>query len=291
MIRDLEIELLRTFITVAQCRNFTGAGTRLCLTQSAISAQIRRLEERTGKRLLKRSSKSVTLTDAGEELYFYAEKIIAMNDEALRKLSDENLSGTIKIGMHDEYATYYLPRVLAGFGKIYPGIQLEITCDLSVNLKKEVEQGKLDLALLTRQPNTPGGELVRKEPLVWVEARGSSLEKEDPLPLALFPSGSCIFREAAIEALNSSGKNWRIIFTSRSLAGIRASVSAGLAVSVTTLHSMSPDMRILENVQGFPKLPEINIALHKSNPELSPHAKLLEDYILSSFSDMDMVGG
>ena len=263
MNRHLDIHLLRTFIEVADSGGFTAAAKRLCLTQSAVSAHVRRMEVQLGCRLLERDNRGVSLTDAGEVLLGHARRILRQNDEALVDLDvAHKVQGTVRLGIPSDYAAHLLPRVLERFGREYPDVQLELFCELSVDLLGLLHQGRVDLALVTRQPNSSGGELVRSEGLVWVGARGGRAHQAETLPLALFPPGYCIFRENALAALRNAGRPWRLACTSRSLSGIRAAVSAGLAVSVVAEHTLSQDMVVLGPDEGLPTLPHIEIALH-----------------------------
>ncbi|MFP4657555.1 MAG: LysR substrate-binding domain-containing protein [Desulfonatronovibrionaceae bacterium] len=277
--RDLDIDLLRTFKAVAECRNFTGAALRMSLTQSAVSAQVRRLEELLGQRLFERNSKRVILTESGATLMDYASRILELHDSALEKMGRPRVEGRIRLGMPDDYASYFLPRVLSRFGRMYPGVQLEICCELSVDLHVKLEKGQLDVALLTQQKNSLGGEVVCSEPLVWATARGGHVHEQRPLPLALFPPGFCFFREQALKALSATGKSWRIVCTSRSMSGIRAAVSAGLAVTVVGRHTMSADMCMLGEEEGFPKLPNVGIALHAGDDSCPEQVRRLSGFL------------
>jgi DNA-binding transcriptional LysR family regulator len=281
MKRNLDIHLLRTFTEVALSRSFTAAAGRLYLTQSAVSAHIRRLETQVGLKLLERNNRRVKLTDAGATLYDHAQRILALNDEALGDLDvSHRVRGAVRLGIPSDYAAHLLPRVLERFGQQYPEVQIELFCELSVDLLGLLHQGRLDLALVTRQPNSSGGDLVRREGLVWAGARDKQAHMQDPLPLALFPPGFCIFRESALAALREIGRPWRLACTSRSLSGIRAAVSAGLAVSVVAEHTLSQDMCVLHDPERLPPLPEIELALHTSGPgRLSPQAGALARFL------------
>ncbi len=277
--RDLDIDLLRTFEAVAECRNFTGAARRLSLTQSAVSAQVRRLEELLGHRLFERNSKRVVLTEPGETFEEYAVHILRTHDNALEEMGRPRVRGRVRLGIPDDYASYFLPRVLRRFGKLYPGVQLEVCCELSVDLVSELERGNLDLALVTRQKNSAGGEVLCSEPLVWAAAKGKSVHKQKPVPLALFPPGYCVFREQALKALASFGVSWRIVCTSRSLAGIRSAVSAGLAVTVVSRNTLAADMCMLGENDGFPDLSRVRIALHSSEENPPEHVRRLAAFL------------
>jgi len=285
--RDLDIDLLRTFEAVAKCRNFTGAAQSLNLTQSAVSAQIRRLEELVGHRLFERDSRRVTLTESGAVFMDYAVPILKLHDKALEEMGRPRVQGKVRLGIPDDYASYFLPRVLRRFGSIYPGIELDICCELSVDQMSNLNKGKIDLALVTRQKNSAGGELVCSEPLVWATAKGGSVHEQVPLPLALFPPGYCVFREQALKALSESGRAWRIACTSRSLAGIRAAVSAGLAVTVVGRHTLSADMRILGENDDFPALPNVQIALHTEKEQPEENVQRLASFLKE---EMGLIG-
>lgn len=291
MSRDLEIDLLRTLAAVADCRTFTGAARTLCRTQSAVSAQIRRLEEIAGTRLFERDSRHVALTETGEALLHHARRILARNDEALAELNSPGVEGTVALGIPDDYAAYFLPRALAGFGATFPAVSLDVCCELSTDLLPLLRDGKLDLCLTTRQPTSAGGEALRCEPLVWAASRANDMPWQSPLPLALFPPGYCAFREAALTALRDAGLPWRIVCTSRSLSGIRAAVSAGLAVTVVTASTLSPDMHVLGPEQGFPPLPEVEIALHLSREPLPEPARLLASFLKETLREEDVPTG
>lgn len=281
MNEHLDIHLLRSFTEVAENKSFTAAAKRLCLTQSAISAQMRRLETQLDTKLLDRTNRKVELTDAGETLLNHARRILRLNDEALMALEAANdVQGVVRLGIPSDYAAHLLPEVLDLFGEQYPDVRLELECELSVDLLGLLHQGRLDLALVTRQHNSSGGQFIRREQLVWVGCKGEKAHRSTPLPLALFPAGYCIFRQSALEALRNAGIPWRIACTSRTLSGIRAAVSAGLAVSIVAERTLSPDMRVLDESEGLPPLPEVEIALHSTGDAmLSPPAKALMNFI------------
>jgi DNA-binding transcriptional LysR family regulator len=276
---DLNIDLMRAFVAVAEGRSFTGAAEQLNRTQSAVSMQVRRLEQSLGKSLLVRNSRNVRLTDEGEVMLDYARRILRLNDEAQAEVGQPRVEGKVRLGIPDDYAFFFLPAVLAHFDRVHPRIRLEVYCSLSVDLLPLVEGGVVDLALVTRQPRSGGGVFVRGEQLVWAAAQGYHLHERDPLPLALFPAGCCIFREAAIKRLERAGRSWRAACTSRGWSGIRAFVSAGLALTVVAENTLSPGMRVLGEKEGLPPLPGIEIALHRSKSVSEP-AELLAEHIL-----------
>lgn len=282
---DLDIHLLRAFVAVAELKNFTKAASRLNRTQSAVSMQVRRLEQNLGKLLLSRYRGRVSLTDDGLVMLEYAKRILKLNDEIIAEIGDPQVKGRVRLGVPDDYAAYLLPVVLTGFGALYPKINLEVYCALSVDLLQLLREGEVDLALTTRQPQSPGGSVIRREQLVWAQAQGSQLQHQDPLPLALFPRGMCLFRESALAALQSCGRSWRLVCTSRGLAGIRAVVASGMAITIVTQNTISPSMEPIALEDGLPALPQVDICLHKSPLPVNEAVSVFGEYMQQSLQN------
>ncbi len=261
--RNLEPDLLRSFLAVAETESFTAAARRLNRTQSAVSLQIRRLEESLGQALFERTTRRLGLTQAGEKLMGYARRLLQLNDLAWQDLTAPAVEGRVTLGIPDDYG-FYLPQILAHFSQLYPRVDLEVHCDLSVELVRHVQQGDIDLALVTRQPRSPGGEELLREPLVWAGPSGHSVAERDPLPLALFSQGTCVFRDQGLQALEAAGRRWRVAYTSQSLAGLRAAVRAGLAVTVVTRSMLGGDLVAVGASAGLPALPSVAITLHRA---------------------------
>ncbi len=281
MIPLLDLDLLRTFVAVAEGGSFTRAGRDLGRTQSAVSMQIKRLEAQLDRRLLDRSGRRVAVTAEGQLLLGYAKRLLQLNDEALARLLRPQVDGAVLIGTPDDYATSFLPGVLARFARAAPRVRVDVACDESVDLIGEVEAGRLDLALLTRTPAMRGGEAVRRERLVWCAVPGSPALEAAPLPLALFPEG-CLFRQLVAQAFDVAGRDWRIAYSSPSLTGIGAAVSAGLAVTVLAESTVPPGLQVLGAEAGLPKLPTVEIALFRRPEALSPAAQLLAQHIIET---------
>jgi DNA-binding transcriptional LysR family regulator len=271
-----DLSVLRTFLTVIDSGGFTAAARRLNATQSTVSMQIRRLEQAVGNPLFRREGRDVSLTADGEKLQAHARDLLRLNDEAWRDLAAPEVSGTVRLGIPDDYA-FYLPEIIRDFTEQYPAVDLRVQCDLSVALVELVRAGAIDVALVTRQPNSPGGEVLRREPLVWVAAQAHAPEQRDPLPLSLFPREACIFRESAARALNAAGRRWRAIYTSKSLMGQQAFVGAGLAVTVLTPRLVAADQRILGEAADLPPLPQIELALHRQTGRPSEPVRRLTE--------------
>lgn len=280
---ELPPDLLRAFIAVAESRSFTSAASTLNRTQSAVSMQVKRLEHLTGQRLLQRGHRDVTLTLKGERLLEHARCILELNDQALAELGLEDVTGRVRIGLPEDFTSHFLPPVLASFARNYPGVELEVSCALSMRLLEDLAAGRLDLALATQMANG-GGAPVRREHLVWVSTTNSDIHEQEPVPLALFPKG-CVFRAAALKAMEDVGRDVRTIYTSTSVSGIRAAVAAGLAVGVMARSTLPENARMLEPQEGFPVLPEVEVGLHYAKGSLTKPAKALADYILQMGRD------
>lgn len=281
MLKYLDLALLQAFSAVVDSGSFTRAAQYLCRTQSAVSMQLRKLEDLTGHQLLHRDSRNIKLTEEGEVLLGYARRMIRLNEEALVALDQPHAQGNVRLGMPDDYAHQFLPGVLAHFAHAYPRVQLEVIGALSGDLLNRVEAGELDVALITRQPKRRRGQVLRTEHLVWTGSRQHLAFEVSPLPLALFPEG-CVFREHALAALDAAQIPWRIAYTSQSFAGGKLAVSGGLALTVVAQSMVPPEWRVIGAEHALPRLPEIEIALHRAPGTLSPAVALLEAQLVAA---------
>ncbi|GAB6042997.1 LysR family transcriptional regulator [Endothiovibrio diazotrophicus] len=264
--RDLEPELLRAFVAVVEGGGFTHAGRRLHRSQSTVSQQIKRLEERLETPLLARTTRGVAPTERGELLLGYARRLLALNDEALAALAETRLQGSVRLGAAQEVADGGLAELLAHFTRLHPGVHLEVRVDANLRLREAVERGELELAVLFQEPGTAAGgttgcEVIERMRRVWVTAAERTIDADRPLPLVL-PIGPCLFRNAVLAALDGAGRDWRIALSTPSLAGIRAALRAGLGVGVRTDRWLEPELRVIE--RGLPPLPDIELALLRS---------------------------
>lgn len=282
--RNLDLDLLRTFVTLADLGTVTAAAERLAYTQSAVSMQLRRLEVQLEVALLRREGRRLALTGDGMRLLAYARRLLALNDEAWTDLRAHPVTGVVRLGIPDDYASL-LPAVLSYFGQLYPAVELEVHCGLSVELVGQVRTGELDIAVVTRQRNSPGGEVVRREPLVWAASRLHEPPLADPLPLALFAQGRDVFRELALARLEAAGRTWRVAYTSQSLTGARPAVDAGLALTVIARSMLTPDLRALGAESGLPALPAVEIAIHRPPGRPSEPARRLTGLIQEQLAE------
>lgn len=280
MQRALDLDLVRTFLAIADSLSFTRAAARVGRQQSTISLQMRRLEAVLEQRLIERSPRHVRLTPAGEAFISEARALLALNDHILARLGEPALSGLVRLATPEDFATRHLPVVLARFAKAYPSVALEVTCDLTLNILDRFRAGAFDLALIKREPALEtGGIRVWREPLVWVRAKETYWPTPALLPLVVSPA-PCVYRQRAINALKRAGHDWRIAYTCASLAGSLAAVKAGLGMTVLPKDMVPADLHIID-AGPLPDLRDTEIALLQSNP-LSAPAERLMDHIIRS---------
>jgi DNA-binding transcriptional LysR family regulator len=261
-IPTLDPELLKAFVAVADHRSFTRAATALNRTQSAVSMQIKRLEERLGTALFHRTKVNVELSLAGEGLLGYARRILLLNDEAVGHLQQHKVEGRVRLGVMDDYGSVVVPPVLASFVAAYPRIHIEMETGLTARMPERLGED-FDLVIAMHPEGQGGGELLRREQAVWATAVSQSVESQDPLPVALYPQG-CLFRQWATEALDASGRPWRLAFVSHSLGAVESIAAQGLAVTVVKSGTFPPRLRALSERDGMPRLPGADIRLHRA---------------------------
>lgn len=274
----LDTLTLSSFVAVAETGAFGQAASAVARTQSAVSLQIKKLEEGLGCTLFERTSRSVKLTGQGEIFLGYARRILELHWEAYSRLKEPDIEGEIRLGTPEDFATHYLPGVLASFREHHPRVQLNVACDLTLNLIAGFKRGDFDLILVKRDPQrVKGGVRVWREPLVWAAADHARVET--PLPLVLSPQ-PCIYRARALAALNREKIAWRISYSSPSLAGALAAVRAGLGVTVLPANMAPPGVHALR-AGLLPDLADAEIALMKRGG-LSKAGELLAEHIMAS---------
>ena len=281
----LDIEQLRTFLAVEKTRNFTQAADLVARTQSAVSMQVKRLEEQLGHRLFLRGTGTtrgrVLVTPEGERLLPYARDIVGRSAEALAAFDDTALSGTVALGTADDYAERYLPAILAGFSESNPLVEVSVVCESTFGLQKRVKSGELDVAIVTHNEVLRSSELLRIEPLHWVTSARHCAHLDEPVPLAL-GSPHCSWREQALRRLDDEGRAWRLLYTSYSATVISSAVLSGLAISVLPESAVRPEMRVLGERDGFPPLSPCEIGIMHGAREDDPVVRGLVDHIRRS---------
>src|SRR5689334_4369570 len=281
----IDIDQLRTFIAIAETGSFTKAADFVHKTQSAVSMQMKRLEERLDRPIFTRDGRASKLTEDGERLLDYARRIVKLNVEALATFSKTELSGRVRLGVPDDYADRYLPEIMARFSRAYPGVELTVLCEPSVDLVDRIDDNDLDLAIITNCESRRIAETFRRERLLWVSSNRHPTHLEAPLPLAL-GRPSCYWRRTAVEQLESVGRPYRLLYSSSNAGAVAAAVLAGLAVSVLPESGLRPGMRVLSAAEGFPELPACHIGLIRNARAASALADALAGYVISSLDNL-----
>ena len=278
--------LLKSFIAIAETGSFSRAADIIGRSQSAVSLQVKKLEEGLKCQLFDRDSRDVRLTEQGEIFLGYARRMVELQWEAFSRLNEPEVKGDLALGTPEDFATHYLPGILASFAKHHPHVQLHVTCDLTLNLVQQFQKGKLDIALVKRDPErVKGGTKVWREPLIWAAAEYYQLKS--PLPLVLSPQ-PCIYRARALAALDRVRKPWHIAYVSPSLAGTIAAVKAGLGVTVLPANMIPQGLAPLKSNGGkLPQLADSEIALIKKE-DISEAGKVLAAHITSSLEQSVM---
>lgn len=282
---NLDTDVLRTLVTARQLGGFNRAAQQVGRSQSAVSQQIRKLEEQVGQPLFRREGRSLALTEAGDVILSYARRILDLNDEAVAAVRGTAVGGTIRVGLPTDFAESWLPMALARFKRAHPGVRVEANTDRRAILIDRLDKGQLDLVLLFGDGLRSDALHLARLPMVWI---GSSKEKPNwqdgrPLPLAVF-NPPCFFRETAIAALDRAGIPWHIAFTSLSLHGIWAAVDAGLGITLRTTTGLPNQLIALDKKSGLPSLPMIDLSLHDGGRELTPAATRFKEILLETLT-------
>jgi DNA-binding transcriptional LysR family regulator len=287
----LDADLLRAFVLVAERRSFTEAAEMVGRTQSAVSMQIKRLEETLGQKVLNRGKGGdVELTPHGDILLTHARQILTLNDEVMALFRAPALAGTVRLGTPDDYAFGYLPPILKRFSDTHPAVQVDVLCAPSNELIKRLKEDDLDLTLTSEghEPRHWPTVQLWRGPLVWVTSSRHAPHRLDPLPLALAQVGTnassnCDWARAAMTALDHAGRRYRLAYSSGSQVGTHAPVLAGLAVTVSTLSWLPDGLRPMRADEGLPPLPEFGILLLKGRHPRQPMTNALALEIEAGF--------
>jgi DNA-binding transcriptional LysR family regulator len=281
--QDFDLDLIRAFIAVSETRSFTQAAARLHRTQSAISMKIKRLEEQVGERLFERDTTYVTPTSIGVRFAGIARRLIEAHEDAFFALNHSLAAGKLTLATSETYASCLLPPILSEVSKTFPNIEMEIRCGHSWKMLESMDTDGIDLVIATKYPARQDGQALGQERLIWVCKRDSDVFRANPLPLAVFPDG-CLYRRAALAALDANKRNWRIGYTSLNHEGLAAAVDSGSAVSVMIESAVNERHRVLRPEDGFPPLPAADIELYSRSSGISPVARHVADTIRQHFA-------
>jgi DNA-binding transcriptional LysR family regulator len=276
-----DTSLLRSFVTVAQVSSFTRAAELLHSTQSTVSAHIRRLEQQAGCALFSRSTRSVALTSQGQTFLGFAETILRLNREAEARLRGRRYEGRLRLGVSEDFAATWLPRILRGFRASYPAGSLGIEIGIGATLFHMLEEQRLDVVVGGRCRPEEAGITLWTEPLVWAFAREG--RPPQPLPVALFPE-PCPYRQAALLALAGARTKWDIVCTSSSLAGVRAAAVSGIAVTPLPQSLIGTELRVLGPEDELPLLGSVEYLVRIRDGAQPEPVRTLVDIVRSSLA-------
>lgn len=284
MPRNLDMTSLRSFVAVADAGGVTRASGFLNLTQSAVSMQLKRLEDLIGVTLFDRSSRRLALTGAGEQMLGYARRMLELNDEVLGRLTSTEYEGEIRLGVPHDIVYPRIPKVLQRFNTDFPRMKVALLSSYTSKLKDQFARGEVDLILTTENSLDAGGETLMERPLVWVGAEGGTIWRQRPLRLAF--EHACIFRAGVQSALDRAAISWEMAVESDQTRTIEASVSADLAVHACIEGAEPPYMQRIDHNGVLPDLPHIQINLYASELARSEPIDALKALVAQSFRQL-----
>ena len=286
---NLDMDVLRTFVTGFELGSFARAAERLGRSQSAVSTQLRKLEDQVGQPLVQKAGRGLALTAAGESMLGYAKRLLDLNDEAVDRLRGTELEGWARLGLAQDFAEGWLPAVLKRFARAYPRVRIEVQVGLGAQLTEATLKGDLDIALVWGDGgDAPHARQVAALPIHWIgqpDWPGLASLGREPIPFAAF-APPCTFRSAAVAALDGGGLPWRLVFTSPSLSGLWAAAEGGLGITARTAVGLPKTLRVLDPAAtGLPALPDAPLSLHQAEAEPSPAVARLTDILLETIRE------
>jgi len=279
---NLDTDVLRTLVAICDSGGVNRAAGLVGRSQSAVSLQIRKLEQQVGAAVFQKKGRGLALTGAGDVLLNYARRILALNDDAVSAVKGLAIEGSVRFGMPSDFAETWMPAVLGRFKRSHPDVHIEAKMDRNAALLEALDTGKLDLALVFGGAQRPDAQILATLPMVWIGPQGEQPRRleRDPIPLVLFEP-PCLFREAGLEALNRARIPWRISFTTHSLAGAWAAVEAGLGLTPRFALGRPSNLAVLDGA-GLPEMPPVSLSLHCGGRPLSPAAQRFRESLLET---------
>lgn len=260
---NLDSDLLRTFVAVTEAGSVTDGAARIHRSQSATSLQIKRLEAILGQPVFERHGRGVVLSDTGRQLLPVALEITARLDTVLQDISQQTVTGKLRVGIPDDHGRAKLAEIIASFTRHHPKVELDVTCALSAQFPDALDKGTLDLAIYEVECPKEHEEVLIEDPTCWVSSAHQEFLTVDCLPVALFDH-ACWWRDAAINSLKASGKPYRIVYSSQSVAGVIAAVEAGIAVGLLGRSSLHSGLSVVSNGLGFGSTPTSKLVMAAS---------------------------
>ncbi|VVD75972.1 LysR substrate-binding domain-containing protein [Pandoraea fibrosis] len=268
---NLDMDALRTLLATQKLGGLNRAAERIGRSQSAVSQQMRKLEEQVGMPMFRRQGRGLVLTETGELILSYAHRILELNDEAIRAVRGASIEGVVRFGLPGDFAETWLPKALGQFKKTHPRVRVDVAVERNGMLLERLDRGELDLVLAMGYEHRPDAERLATLPMTWIGPAGSGvvLTPGVPLDLALY-NPPCFFRRAGISALDSANISWRLAYTTASLRSLWSGVEAGLGITLRTASGMPGTLRRLGEKDGLPPLPSVDLCLHAATDDISP---------------------
>jgi DNA-binding transcriptional LysR family regulator len=280
---NLDIDVLRTLLMAQQLGSFSRAADRVGRSQSAVSQQIRKLEQQVGEPLFQKQGRGLALTDAGEVILAYARRILDLNDEAIAAVRGRAAEGEVRFGLPADFAEAWLPKALGRFKRTHPAVRIEAVVDRNRRLLERLDKGELDLVLSIGSGTRSDATLLASLHPVWIGSASSRLEwtPSEPIPLAMYEA-PCFFRQCALAALDAAGLPWRITFTSPSLHGLWAAVDAGLGFTLRTAIGLPATLRVLDGQLPAIAAPALPVCLHDGGRPLAAPVQSLRSAVVAT---------
>ncbi len=283
----LETDLVHTFVAIAEAGSFTAAARRVFRTPSAVSMQMKRLEEQLGRPLFHRHGRSVSLTPDGEAFLSHSREMLRINDEALARFRIPQIEGRVRFGAPDDFGTRVLPRILARFATTHPSVDVDVVLSTTVDVRRRFEAGDLDLCLaVAGVDEAAAGRPVYSESLIWVGRKEGSARKRSPVPLALSEQG-CPWRSAALRSLDDRNVSYRIAYTCEFGLGQIAAVEADLAVAPLPTSLVTDGFEKLGPQHGLSRIGDYQLRLEEA-ATIGSAGKAFSQHVVSSFGEMEM---
>ncbi|WP_170361932.1 MULTISPECIES: LysR substrate-binding domain-containing protein [Ruegeria] len=279
---NLDSDLLRTFVAVAEAGSVTDGAARIHRSQSATSLQIKRLESILGQPVFKRHGRGVVLSDAGRLLLPVAHEVTTRLDVALQDISQTAVTGKLRIGVPDDHGRAKLAQIIAAFTRHHPQVELEVTCALSTGFPDAIDKGSLDLAVYEVESPEPHEELLFEDPTCWVSSAHREFSVDETLPVAVFDH-ACWWRDAAIASLEHRAKPYRIVYSSQSVAGVIAAVEAGIAVGLLGRSSLHAGLSIVGETLGFSRTSTSKLVMAAAGSQETGPLDAMKTAIRSAF--------
>ncbi|MGY2288254.1 LysR substrate-binding domain-containing protein [Pseudomonas sp. SDO528_S397] len=281
---DLDMDVLRTLIAAQNLGALNRAADQVGRSQSAVTQQVRKLEDRLGQPLFRKHGRGLVLTEAGEIVLAYARRMVDLNDEAVEVVRGIKVKGVVRFGVSGDFAQAWLPQALDRFKRASPNVRVEVTVDRNACLMDRLEKGQLELAVLLSGKVPGDAQVLASVPMAWIGRSDRALRTGEPLPLAVLDA-PCFFRTAAINALDEAGIAWEIAFSTPNVSGLWPAVNAGMGVTARTAVHLPDSLDVMGAEAGFPALPPVHVFLSSAGRPLTPAAERLKDALLQTLPE------